>query len=106
MENIKNTESTEKVFIVEFKPNIENQTIPEDTVGLRFESKEEALAFIDLRNKELEKPFDEKDFKYVKEMWEISKEYHPYWNFESYLIVQIEEHKMARGTFYLAETPN
>jgi len=105
MKNTENTENTEKVFIVEFKPNIEDQTIPEDRVGLRFKSKEEALAFIDLRNKELERLFDEEDFKYVKEMWERSKEYHPYYTFESYLIEQIEERRMTRGTFYLAETP-
>ena len=103
---MENTESTEKVFIVEFKPNIEDQIIPEDRVGLRFKSKEEALAFIDLRNKELERLFDEEDFKYVQEMWEIIKEYHPYYTFESYLIEQINERRMARGTFYLAETPN
>lgn len=105
MKYTENTENTEKVFIVAFKPNTEGQ--PEGVVK-HFKSKEEALAFIDSRNKEEERLFDERDFKSVKERWERNKEDLTYYcyTFETYLIQEIEEHMLGRGTYYLVETPN
>lgn len=107
MKYTENTEITEKVFIVAFKPNIEDGGMPGGIVDY-FESKEEALAFIDSKNKEEERLFDEKDFKSVKERWERNKEDLTYYcyTFETYLIQEIEEHMLGRRVYYLVETSN
>lgn len=104
-ENTKRAKITEEVFIVAFKPNIEGQP---GGVVKHFKSKEEALAFIDSKNKEEERLFDERDFKSVKERWERNKEDLTYYcyTFETYLIQEIEEHMLRRRVYYLVETSN